>query len=381
MVKEFDRLNPIAKQKNIKLLLTSRPLKQYDIEEYFSRREGRSLYFQWIVPENKIELKTDKDVVEKILREAGSSFSNLDPILETIGKDQPNLLLLSFLIQASKKKGKETDEIKEKEIRKSVIDYLDELKKSICKTSQDQEAFKKLIGTLSVLSEFEVPVERKFIDGGAVGNLLERLEKKKEIIFLKGRFFGQEYYLIPHSRLASLYRDVCLDEEERREVLKDYIIQGDFFSTLISRLAFEEESLLKSLIKESRKELIKRDLSQASIKEIRDFLEGIAWADKGLAKEIVSEHSDILRERLSQASIEEIGYFLWFIAWADKGLAKEIVSEHSNTLRQKDLSQASIEEIGYFLWFIAWADMELAKEIASEHEKILKKKLSEEKKL
>ena len=418
MVKEFDRLNPIAKQKNIKLLLTSRPLKQYDIEEYFGRREGRSLYFQWIVPENKIELKTDKDVVEKILWEAGSSFSNLDPILETIGKKQPNLLLLSFLIQASKEERKQTDEIKEEEIRKSVVDHLNGLKKSTCKTSQDQEAFRKLIGTLSVLSEFEVPMERRFIDGGAVGNLLERLEKKKEILSLKGRIFDQEYYLLPHSRLASLYRDVCLDEEKRREVLKDYIIQGDFFGTLISRLAFEAGSLLKSLIKDSRKEFIKRDLSQASIKEIgyflgviawadkelakeiasvhsdilrqKDlsqasikeigyFLEGIAWADKELAKEIASVHSDILRQRISQASIKEIGYFLMVIAWADEELAKEIASEHSDTLRQKDLSQAGIEEIGYFLWGIARADKELAKEIARVHEKILKKKLSEEK--
>ena len=374
MVEEFDRLNRIAKQKNIKLLLTSRPLKQYDIEEYFSRREGRSLYFQWIVPENKIELKTDKDVVEKILWEAGSSFSNLDPILETIGKKQPNLLLLSFLIQASKEERKQTDEIKEEEIRKSVVDHLNGLKKSTCKTSQDRKAFRDLIGTLSVLSEFEVPMERRFIDGRAVGNLLERLEKKKEILSLKGRIFDQKYYLLPHSRLASLYRDVCLDEEERREVLKDYIIQGDFFSTLISRLAFEEESLLKSLIKESRKELIKRDLSQASIKEIRDFLEGIAWADKGLAKEIASKHSDILRERLSQASIEEIRNFLRDIARADKGLAKEIASEHSDILRQKDLSQASIEEIGDFLRIIARVNKELAKEIASKHSDILRQK-------
>ncbi|CAD7781908.1 hypothetical protein DMNBHIDG_02840 [Candidatus Methanoperedenaceae archaeon GB37] len=273
MVEEFDRLNPIAKQKNIKLLLTSRPLKQYDIEEYFGHREGRSLYFQWIVPENKIELKTDKDVVEKILKKAESSF-RLDPILETIGKDQPNLLLLSFLIQASKEKRKQIDEIKKEEIRKLVREYLDELKESTCETFQDQEAFEKLISTLSVLSEFEVPVEKKFIDGGVVGNLSERLEEKKEIISLKGRFFGQEYYLIPHSRLASLYRNVCLDKEKRREILKRYIIQGDFFSTLIMQLVFEEESLLKSLIKESRKKFIKRDLSQASIEEIRHFLMG-----------------------------------------------------------------------------------------------------------
>ena len=357
-------------------------------------------------------------MVEKILWEAGSSFSNLDPILETIGKKQPNLLLLSFLIQASKEERKQTDEIKEEEIRKSVVDHLNGLKKSTCKTSQDQEAFRKLIGTLSVLSEFEVPMERRFIDGGAVGNLLERLEKKKEILSLKGRIFDQEYYLLPHSRLASLYRDVCLDEEKRREVLKDYIIQGDFFGTLISRLAFEAGSLLKSLIKDSRKEFIKRDLSQASIKEIgyflgviawadkelakeiasvhsdilrqKDlsqasikeigyFLEGIAWADKELAKEIASVHSDTLRQRISQASIKEIGYFLWGIARADKELAKEIASVHSDTLRQKDLSQASIKEIGYFLMGIARADKELAKEIARVHEKILKKKLSEEK--
>jgi len=416
LAREFDRLNPIAKQKNIKLLLTSRPLKEYDIEEYFGHHEGRSLYFQWIVPENKIELKTDKDVVEKILRGAGSSFSNLDPILETIGKDQPNLLLLSFLVQASKKEGKQIDEIKEEEIRKLVINYLDELKESTCKTSQDQEAFKKLIGTLSVLSEFEVPVERKFIDGEAVGNLLERLEKKKEILSLTGRIFDQEYYLIPHSRLASLYRNVCLDEKQRREVLKDYILQGDFFGTLISRLAFEAESLLNSLIKESKEELIKRDLSQASIKEmgsffwgialadqelargiarvhsntlkqkefsqasieeIKVFLRGIALADKKLAKEIVAVHSDTLRQRLFRASIKEIRSFLFIITFVDKELARDIASEHSDILRQKDFSQASIEEIRNFLQVIAWADKRLAREIASEHINTLRQKLSQ----
>ncbi|RKY41099.1 MAG: hypothetical protein DRP81_08700, partial [Candidatus Omnitrophota bacterium] len=394
LVKEFDNLNFITDHKHIKLLLTSRPLKQYDVKEYFGHHEGRSLYFQWIVPENKIELKTDKDVVEKILREAESSFK-LDHILKTIGEDQPNLLLLSFLIQASKKKGKQADEIKE-EIRKLVIDHLDRLKKSTCKTSQDQEAFRKVIGTLSVLSEFEVPMEREFIDGGAVDSLLERLEKKKEILSLKGRIFGQEYYLISHSRLASLYRNVCLDEEERREVLKDYIIQGDFFGTLIGRLVSEAGRLLKSLIKESRKELIKRDLSQASIEEIGNFLEVIAqnyavhkeytdsghlvryeyilWADKELAREIVRVHSDILKQKLSQASIREIRAFFRKIAWADKKLAKEIVRLHSDTLKQKDLSQASIREIGLFLGYIAWADKELAREIARANRNTLRQK-------
>ena len=377
MVKEFDRLNPIAKQKNIKLLLTSRPLKQYDIEEYFGHREGRSLYFQWIIPENKIELKTDKDVVEKILKKAEIS-SKLDPILETIGKEQPNLLLLSFFIQASKKEGKQIDKIKKEEIRKLVREYLDELKESTCETFQDQEAFRKLIGTLSVLSEFEVPMEREFIKGKAVGNLLKRLEEKKEILSLKGRLFGEEYYLIPHSRLASLYRNVCFDEEEREEVLKRYIIQGDFFGKLIRRLVFEAKSLLKSLIKQSKEELIKRDLSQASIKEIGDFLGDIAWADKKLAKEIASEHSDILRRKLSQASIEEIGYFLWNIASADEELAKEIASRHSETLKQKELSQASIYRIGHFLRVITWVNnKELAKEIGSEHSDILRERLSQ----
>jgi len=396
LVKEFDNLNFITDHKHIKLLLTSRPLKQYDVKEYFGHHEGRSLYFQWIVPENKIELKTDKDVVEKILREAESSFK-LDHILKTIGEDQPNLLLLSFLIQASKKKGKQADEIKE-EIRKLVIDHLDRLKKSTCKTSQDQEAFRKVIGTLSVLSEFEVPMEREFIDGGAVDSLLERLEKKKEILSLKGRIFGQEYYLISHSRLASLYRNVCLDEEERREVLKDYIIQGDFFGTLIGRLVSEAGRLLKSLIKESRKELIKRDLSQASIEEIGNFLEVIAqnyavhkeytdsghlvryeyilWADKELAREIARANRNTLRQKdISQADIREIGYFLECIAEVDKELAKEIVRLHSDTLKQKDLSQASIREIGLFLGYIAWADKELAKEIVRLHTDTLKLKL------
>jgi len=351
--------------------------------------------FSGLSLENKIELKTDKDVVEKILREAESSFK-LDHILKTIGEDQPNLLLLSFLIQASKKKGKQADEIKE-EIRKLVIDHLDRLKKSTCKTSQDQEAFRKVIGTLSVLSEFEVPMEREFIDGGAVDSLLERLEKKKEILSLKGRIFGQEYYLISHSRLASLYRNVCLDEEERREVLKDYIIQGDFFGTLIGRLVSEAGRLLKSLIKESRKELIKRDLSQASIEEIGNFLEVIAqnyavhkeytdsghlvryeyilWADKELAREIVRVHSDILKQKdLSQASIREIGLFLGYIAWADKELAREIARANRNTLRQKDISQADIREIGYFLECIAEVDKELAKEIVRLHSDTLKQK-------
>jgi len=378
MVKEFDRLNPIAKQKNIKLLLTSRPLKQYDIEEYFGHREGRSLYFQWIIPENKIELKTDKDVVEKILKKAEIS-SKLDPILETIGKEQPNLLLLSFFIQASKKEGKQIDKIKKEEIRKLVREYLDELKESTCETFQDQEAFRKLIGTLSVLSEFEVPMEREFIKGKAVGNFLKRLEEKKEILSLKGRLFGEEYYLIPHSRLASLYRNVCFDEEEREEVLKRYIIQGDFFGKLIRRLVFEAKSLLKSLIKQSKEELIKRDLSQASIKEIGDFLGDIAWADKKLAKEIASRHSETLKQKeLSQASIEEIGYFLWNIASADEELAKEIASRHSETLKQKELSQASIYRIGHFLRVITWVNnKELAKEIASEHSDILRRKLSQ----
>ena len=414
MVKEFDRLNPIANQKNIKLLLTSRPLKQYDIEEYFSRREGKSFYFQWIVPENKIEVKTDKDVVEKILREAGSSFSNLDSILETIGKKQPNLLLLSFLIQAYQKEGKrkQIDEIKEKEIRESVINYLNELKESICDTSQEQEAFEKLIGTLSVLSEFEVPVERKFIDNGVVGNLLKKLEKKKEILSLKGKFFGQEYYFIPHSRLASLYRNVCFDEKQRREVLKRYIIQGNFFGTLIKRLIFEAKSLLKSLIKELKKELIKRELSHANIEEIRYFLRGIAQADKKIAREIANKHSETLRQRFSQANIKDTGYFLWGIAsvdqklarkiasecsdilkqkisqasikeigdflrvitWVDQKLAKDIINEHSDILKQKDLSQASIIEIGDFLWGIASVDQKLARKIASEHSDILKQK-------
>ena len=372
--KEFDRLNPIANQKNIKLLLTSRPLKQSDVEKYSDHGEISSRHFQWISPQNRIDLKTDKDVVERILRKGKVPFSDLGEILNTIGKDKPNLLLISFLVQASKRKGKRVDEIGVDEVRGFVIDHLNELRERVCDSS-DKEMFGKLIGTLSVLSEFEVPVEKKFLDGGSVGNLLKKLEKEREILCLKGRFFGEEYYLIPHSRLASVYRSVCSDDTNRREILKRYIFQGEFFGVLMRRLCPEEISLLRGIIEVSRKELVRRHIFQADIIEIGFFLRGIASADIELAKEIARENSDTLKQKdLSQADMREIEFFLREISLIDRDVVREIVRVHSNTLKQKDPSQADIEEIVSFVSSIYQGDKKLSREIVRVHSDILKQK-------
>ena len=373
-VKEFDNLNFITDHKHIKLLLTSRPLKQSDVEKYSDHGEISSRHFQWISPQNRIDLKTDKDVVERILRKGKVPFSDLGEILNTIGKDKPNLLLISFLVQASKRKGKRVDEIGVDEVRRFVIDHLNELRERVCDSS-DKEMFGKLIGTLSVLSEFEVPVEKKFLDGGSVGNLLKKLEKEREILCLKGRFFGEEYYLIPHSRLASVYRSVCSDDTNRREILKRYIFQGEFFGVLMRRLCPEEISLLRGIIEASRKELVRRHIFQADIIEIGSFLRGIAWADIELAKEIARENSDTLKQKdLSQADMREIEFFLREISLIDRDVVREIVRVHSNALKQKDPSQADIEEIVSFVSSIYQGDKKLSREIVRVHSDILKQK-------
>ncbi len=125
--KEFERLNALTKKKNIKILLTSRPLRQY-LYDKETHAKAISQYFQWISSQNRITLRTDESVVKKILEKAEVSFSNLDDILNTIKRDEPNLLLLSFLVQASKKTKKPVDKIKIDEVRELVEYHLNKLK-------------------------------------------------------------------------------------------------------------------------------------------------------------------------------------------------------------------------------------------------------------
>ena len=380
-ISEYARLNPLSAHRHIKLLLTSRPLEQFEIESYLSRhQQERMRVFQWIAPRNRITLKTNQEVVEEILDHENLAFNSPEPIMNIVGKREPNLLLLSFLIQASLERGRRVHEIERYEILNSVKHHLKQLAECVCNSIPDQTPYWRLMETISVLSESEVPVEKDFL-GRLPGindlslQILKQLEREKEIVCFERFPVFEKYYLIPHSQLASLYRSVCTNDEERFEILRKYLLQGEFFGKLTHRLASEAPKLLENITRRFGTELIKRDLSKASLGEIEFFIRGISEVDKVIARELVHTQKDVLDQKLSKASLMEIVDFIrGGISEADKEIARELVHTQRDILRNKDLSKASVEEAGVFLWGISGADKEIARELVHTQRDILRNK-------
>ena len=377
-LQEMDRLNPLTDNPHLRLILTSRPLARYEIESYRGKKQGgMSGSFQWIAPQNRLELKANETLIEAIIREKGLPCKGVESVMEIIGKKEPNLLLLSFLIQVARGARKRVDEVKREEIVSSVRNHLDEIRDRLRGQIED---FWKIMGMISTLSEYEIPLETGFIlDRLAPANinpLLEALKREKEILSLKGKAIDQEYLFLPHARLASLYREVCFSGEERQELLKDYLLSGEFFGRLTGKIRWENLKLLADLIESCRKELTSRDLSKASLKEIGDFLWEISWVSKALAQTIAEKHQEILKDRFSTAPLKEIRDFLGGISSANKEVARAIVERHQETLKGRDLSTAGLEEIGYFLVRVSWTNEKVAKDIVERHQKTLKDKFS-----
>lgn len=327
---EFERLNCLVANRRVKLILTGRPLKRYRMAYIREKVEGESVLFRWIPPDDRLVLATDITVVGEIIEHRGLSFNEIDRILTVIGKKEPNLLLLSFLMEVAKKEQKRVDEINEADIIGLVEDHLWEIADQVCGSEIDYSIYWKMMGTISWISIFEVPVEERFLlkdcqDKASAKQILNQLESRKEIVsFEKIKPEYRKYYIVPHSRLAFLYRTVCLEETKVLDLAGDYILNGEFFGTLIRTLYLEDETFLDHLFSNLRKKLTQKDLSKAGLAEIRAFLWGISRVNKQVAREIVSSQAPWLKAKPSEATNEEQIDFLLEIGLIDKDPAKKI---------------------------------------------------------
>ncbi|MFX0196033.1 MAG: hypothetical protein ACFFCW_07915 [Candidatus Hodarchaeota archaeon] len=373
LLNEFDRSNPLASNRRIKLILTSRPLAPF---------ESETKLFQWIVSTNRLALKTDKTIVREILRHGGFRFSNLQLILNIIGEKKPNLLLLSFMIQVSSKKPENVDRVTSEDVLSLVGEHLVELALRVCSSTAEEDCYWELLVNLSTFSEFELPVERDFLSkllahGPLAPQILQKLEKEKEILsFRKLKPYYMKYYVVPHSKLASLYRNACAGCTKRLNFLGQYLLHGEFFGTLAKRMKIEDKETLADLVHNLTNQLIERNLSKSELSEIGDFLDVITWADRKLTREITFRHTNTLKAKLSESSLTEITDFLDGINWADRDLAKEISSLHADTLIGVDFSRSSLAEVKDFLIEISIANWQLARKVFSLHADKLKIKFS-----
>jgi hypothetical protein len=407
-------LNSISDHKHIKLLLTSRPLIKYYIEGHFMIRpaEGAEIFgpFRWISPSNRLRIKTDREVVKKILDLSGTHFDAIEPIMERIGKDEPDLIILRALIHASSKKNLKADKISMNDILNFFQMHLEKLAERVCGNSSSHSTFFRLLGLISVLSEFEIPVEKEFLDihfdnKDPSSQILRQMEKQKEVIRLQ-RFPGyKEFYLIPHSKSASLYRRASVRDEERFNIIKRYILEGTFFGRLTPMLLegekkifmipfidgykprtttaqggvyeswTEEEKLLEKIISKFRAELTQRDLSHAEVNEIWHFLFAIGLANEDVRKEIVNAQKiSLISKDLSQAGFEDIRLFLSATSGC-KG-SNEIVNAQINTLKNRNLSKTEHKDIGIFLSTVSYIDKDIACEILNAHRDTIEQKFS-----
>ena len=411
-LEDYNCLNPIVQYNHIKLLLTSRSLKRSNVADHFMIKSvGEADIaepFQWLSPTNRIRIKIDQETVKNILVQMEASFNTIEPIMEKIGKDEPNLLFLCYLIQASSEKNLKVDEIDTSEFLDFLQRYLTKLAERVCEPNSDKTSFWKLLESISVLSEFEIPVEKEFLDihfdnKNSSSQILIQMEKQKEVIRFQKLPGYKEFYIIPHSILASLYRKATVRDEERLNIIIGYISKGIFFGKLTSRLLdrtqqifmsvvkgfkppmiFEQGDyefwkgdleLLEKVIDKFRAELIQRDLSQAEINEIWHFLMALSFPKLGLRKEIINgQRKSLISKDLSREKIEDISNFLFAISDCEGN--KEIVTAHMDILKNKDLSNMEYEDIGIFLYTLGNIDKNIACEVLDIHRYTIEQKFS-----
>jgi hypothetical protein len=420
--------NWLLEKRGWRVLLTSRPPEGYVFRGSQAARAKENPFY-WLSAEHRLALATDEKIVGEIVSgRKGVTCGGLEAVLDFISsgsrfeRKEPNLLLLDCALHAAREPEKPLEEVCTPE---AIRDYLARHWEALAQRLEiDDKMLFSILCPLSVISEFEVPVSQSFAarsSGKAeteVAKALEALVKDKAVVRVKtGDVRGQNYFLLPHARLARVQRELWVREQEREDTLAGYIGSEPFIGTLTLRLQFEDEECWRALlekrtpdvlqrsldcvpldeigdfllgvtaasaplaaqiVKRHKEELLGKSLAQASLREICGFLQGVARASEPLAAQVAEQHKGEIGKALAQASLGEIGGFLLGVWAASAPLAAQIAEQHKEEILGKSLAQASLGEIREFLWRVVRASEDLGKQVAEQHkEEILGKSLAQ----
>jgi hypothetical protein len=372
----FDRFNKFLNERGVRLLLTSRPIQDYTLSGRgleAAERRRLAVPLAWVGHEHRLQLSTDRQVVEAIIKSRGAACGNLDAVLSFVGRKEPNLLLLSFAIEAAKSQRKPVDQVNDDDVRDHLRAHWRETAERLGLPEADLFC---VLNSLSVVSEFEVPATSSFMaaasgrDDSAVRATVDALVKERAVVKLAPvRPEDEPYYLLPHARLAGIHRRLWVEEERRQDLLLAYIRTQPFVGTLVWGLLFEDSECLSGLIESRRGEIIETPLNAVTLNELGSFLWCLSFgASDDLAGEIAERHGEeILGRSLAEATPWEIGGFLGGLGQESEDLARKVAERHREEILGRSLAEASLSEIEGFLDGIAWASEDLAKKVAEGH--------------
>ena len=425
-------MNWVAENGRIKLLLVSRPLKEFEFtkERELVRKEARK--FDWahrfeINPEDAIP-----QIIQHAVRHEGLKFDEdrLNDVKEFV---RGNLYILVFAILAAKEKGKPLHEIGDEDITKQVDDYIrgrrmpqfkslhEKVAESFSKEELDPDEERELddmLKFIALTSQFELPLGEELIAElvkvkvDEVRRFMRPLRDSGNVVEL--REGNRRSYIIPHARLARLMSDVLVgSEDEKVDFYLAYIKEGDYPGTLIKQLSDEPRAfdytldLLKGkkfvdipighlniteiiaalyplekndcaiLLTTHKEAILSKSFIDASMEDIGKFLFDIADCDKEFAKRMIQKHENEILPKVSlfrNSPISNIGWFLYGITEANEEFARKIVQSHKKEIVSKSLAQ-NLDDVGDFLSGVAKADTNLANEITQEHKEVIKQQL------
>jgi hypothetical protein len=374
---EFRDLDPqlqrFADDPNARMLLTSRPLERYDLKAPGEGgwRGRASWAFAWLGDGRLGPLETDKDAVETIIKARGGTFCDIDAVLGFVGTKEPNLLLLSLAIQAAARQRKRLDDVTDADIREGLHDHWADVAD---RPGVNRAAVLRALESVSVLSEFEVPVSRSFVEqtsagnGDDVGRALDTLTKAREMVsIVESGARPSEYFVLPHARLAQAHRRLSVSDTRRLEVLGQYLAAEPFIGALACRLCLEAPDCLEALVAQYPPTILERILAEASLNEVGEFLQGVVVHSRDLGRKIAQRHrKKILARSLADASLDDVSRFLRRVAIASQDLAREVARRHALDIGQS-LTKAALSHVGWFLGRVAAVSDELAREVAQRH--------------
>ena len=382
----FDRFNRFLNERGVRLLLTSRPIKDYTLSgRGLEAAEGRRLLapLAWVGKEHSLQLSTDRQVVEAIIKRRGAGCDDLDAVLSFVDRKEPNLLLLSFAIEAAKSQGKPVNRVSENDVEHHLRAHWRETAERLGLPEADLFC---VLNSLSVVSEFEVPATRSFIaaasgrDSSIADATIRALVKERVMIELAAaRPEDEPYCLLPHARLAGIHRRLWVEPGRRQDLLLTYLRTQPFIGTLVWRLLREDSECLLALVESRRGGIVEVPLRAVALYELGSFLYHLCCASGDLAKEVARQHrQEILNRSLTEAPLWEIGRFLPGLAWVAKDLATELVERHQEEIRGRSLEGVPLGEICGFLEGLSKASRGLATELVERHrEEILGRSLAE----
>jgi hypothetical protein len=366
------RLQRFAKCPCARVLLTSRPLERYELgepgsEDALSTRRHDA--FVWLRDGRLEPLATDSLVVERIVKARGGTFRDLGEVLRFVGRKEPNLLLLSLVIGAAKEKGKLVDDVSHEDIREGLQDHWADAARF---TGVSEAAALQCLQPLCVLSEYEVPVSRSFVEKVSGGNVddvcraLDALATAREIAkAITTAPEPSEWCVLPHARLARAHRRVFVSDERRVHILGQYLAAEPFIGTLAHRLASEDRECFNRLVARKAGTVVQRSLARLSTRELQRWVWALQRNAAEMAGLVIETHREqLLRHELADTSLADIGWLLSVLGRASPLLAGEVAEKHAEQILGAIQAEVSLSEIRLFLSRVAKASKPVAGNLA-----------------